>query len=350
MDIEGRFVSMLYKDAGVDVDLGDEFVRRIKSLAESTFGLRVLTALGGFSACYSLEGDRDTVLVASTDGVGTKLKVAFMVDRHDTVGIDLVAMCVNDILVSGAQPLFFLDYIATGKLEMEKAVSIIEGIVNGCKEAGCSLIGGETAEMPGFYGRGEYDLVGFAVGLANKGEMIDGAQISPGDRLIGLASSGLHSNGYSLVRRILFDQLNVHVDDRIGELRRTVGEELLEPTRIYVRTVMSLKQEVRLRGIAHITGGGITGNLSRILPRSCKASLRKGSWQVPPIFSFLQKEGRISEEEMWRTFNNGIGMILVVKDEESEDVLMRLKELGERPYLIGEIAEAREEEERVEFI
>jgi phosphoribosylformylglycinamidine cyclo-ligase len=362
MEIERRFVSMRYKDAGVDVDLGDEFVRRIKSLAESTFDPRVLTALGGFSdprvltalggfsACYSLEGRRDTVLVASTDGVGTKLKVAFMVDRHDTVGIDLVAMCVNDILVSGAQPIFFLDYIATGKLEMEKAVSIIEGIVNGCKEAGCSLIGGETAEMPGFYDRGGYDLVGFAVGLANKGEMIDGAEISPGDRLIGLASSGLHSNGYSLVRRILFDQLNVHVDDRIGELGRTVGEELLEPTRIYVRAVMSLKQEVRLHGIAHITGGGMRGNLPRILPRSCKASVRKGSWQVPPIFSFLQREGRIPEEEMWRTFNNGIGMILVVKAEESEGILMRLEELGERPYLIGEITEAKGEEERVEFI
>jgi len=341
---------MPYKEAGVDVDLGDEFVRRIKSLAESTFGPQVLTALGGFSACYSLEGHRDTVLVASTDGVGTKLKVAFMTDRHDTVGIDLVAMCVNDILVSGAQPLFFMDYIATGKLEMGKAVSIIEGIVKGCKEAGCSLVGGETAEMPGFYGRGEYDVVGFAVGIANKGEIIDGSEISAGDRLIGLASSGLHSNGYSLVRKIVFDRLNLHVDDRIEEVGRTIGEELLEPTRIYVKPMMPLKQEFHLRGIAHITGGGIKGNLSRILPRNCKASLRRGSWQVPPVFSFLQREGRIPEEEMWRTFNNGIGMILVVKAEESEGVLMRLKDLGERPYLIGEIAEAKGEEERVEFI
>jgi phosphoribosylformylglycinamidine cyclo-ligase len=304
---------MLYKEAGVDVGLGEEYVRRIKSLAESTFGPRVLTKLGGFTACYSLDhiGHQTPVLVASTDGVGTKLKIAFMVDRHDTVGIDLVAMCVNDILVSGAQPLFFMDYIATGKLELEKAVSIIEGIVKGCKEAGCSLTGGETAEMPGFYGQGEYDLVGFVLGIANRGEMIDGSEISPGNRLIGLASSGLHSNGYSLVRKIVFDQLNLHVKDWVEELGRTIGEELLEPTRIYVKAVMSLQQEFRLRGIAHVTGGGIKGNLPRILPPTYKASLRKGSWQVPPIFSFLQREGRIPEEEMWRTFNNGIGMILV---------------------------------------
>ena len=241
---------MLYKEAGVDVGLGEEFVRRIKSLAESTFGPRVLTKLGGFTACYSLDhiGHQTPVLVASTDGVGTKLKIAFMVDRHDTVGIDLVAMCVNDILVSGAQPLFFMDYIATGKLELEKAVSIIEGIVKGCKEAGCSLIGGETAEMPGFYGQGEYDLVGFVLGIANRGEMIDGSEISPGNRLVGLASSGLHSNGYSLVRKIVFDQLNLHVKDWVEELGRTIEEELLEPTRIYVKAVMSLQQEFRLRG------------------------------------------------------------------------------------------------------
>jgi phosphoribosylformylglycinamidine cyclo-ligase len=343
---------MLYKDSGVDIDLGDEFVRRIKSLAESTFSPRVLTTLGGFTACYSLDhiGHRSPVLVASTDGVGTKLKVAFMADRHDTVGIDLVAMCVNDLIVSGAQPLFFMDYIATGKLTLEKAVSIIEGIVKGCKEAGCSLIGGETAEMPGFYGLNEYDLVGFVLGIANKGEMIDGSQISIGDRMIRLASSGLHSNGYSLVRKILFDHLNLHVDDWIEELGRTIGEELLEPTRIYVKAVKPLNQEFHLRGIAHITGGGIKGNLPRILPRGCKASLRKGNWQVPPIFSFLQREGRISEEEMWRTFNNGIGMILVVEAEETESILIRLKELGERAYLIGEISEANGEGERVEFI
>ncbi|UCD71179.1 MAG: phosphoribosylformylglycinamidine cyclo-ligase [Syntrophobacterales bacterium] len=343
-------MAMLYKDAGVDVDLGEEFVRRIKSLAESTFGPRVLTKLGGFTARYSLEGLRDTVLVASTDGVGTKLKVAFMVDRHDTVGIDLVAMCVNDILVSGAQPLFFMDYIATGKLDLGKAVSVIEGIVKGCKEAGCSLIGGETAEMPGFYVNGEYDLVGFIVGIANKTEMIDGSEICPGDRLIGLASSGLHSNGFSLVRKIVFDQLNLRVDDWVEELGRTIGEELLEPTRIYVNPVLTLKQEFHLRGVAHITGGGIKGNLPRILPRNCKAFLRKGSWQAPPVFSFLEREGRIPEEEMWRTFNNGIGMILIIKAEEVEGVLIRLRELGEGAFLIGEISEAKGEGERVEFI
>jgi len=259
--------------------------------------------------------------------------------------------CVsNDILVSGAQPLFFMDYIATGKLELEKAVSVIEGIVKGCKEAVCSLIGGETAEMPGFYGRGEYDLVGFALGIANKGEVIDGSEISAGDRLIGLASSGLDSNGYSLVRKVVFDQLNLRVDDWVEELGRTIGEELLEPTRVYAKPVMPLKQEFRIRGIAHITGGGIKGNLPRILPPRCKASLRKGSWQVPPIFSFLQRMGRIPEEEMWRTFNNGIGMILLVKTEEAEDVLIRLKELGERAFLIGRISEVKGEEEKVEFI
>jgi phosphoribosylformylglycinamidine cyclo-ligase len=343
---------MLYKDAGVDVDLGEEFVRRIKPLVESTFNSRVLTSLGGFSACYSLGrmGHRDPVLVASTDGVGTKLKVAFMVDRHDTVGIDLVAMCVNDILVSGAQPLFFMDYIATGKLELGKANSIIEGISKGCKEAGCSLIGGETAEMPGFYGPGEYDLAGFAVGIASRGAMIDGSEISPGDRLIGLSSSGLHSNGYSLARKIVFDHLNLQVDDWIEELGRTIGDELLEPTRIYAKTVVPVKWEFRLLGIAHITGGGMRGNLPRILPRGCKASLHKGRWRVPPIFSFLQEEGRISEEEMWRTFNNGIGMILVVRAEETESLLTRLKKLGEEAYLIGEISEAKGQGERVEFV
>jgi phosphoribosylformylglycinamidine cyclo-ligase len=343
---------MLYRDAGVNVDLGDEFVRRIKPLVESTFGPRVLTALGGFSAGYSLNHGKhqDPVLVASTDGVGTKLKVAFMADRHDTVGIDLVAMCVNDILTSGAEPHFFMDYIATGKLEPEKAVSLIEGIVRGCKEAGCSLIGGETAEMPGFYGVGEYDLVGFALGIVNRGEIIDGSEISPGDRLIGIASSGLHSNGYSLVRKIVFDHLNFTVDERVEELGRTLGEELLEPTRIYAKAVLSLKHELRLRGIAHITGGGIRGNLPRILPSHCKASLRRGSWEVPPIFSFLQREGNIPEEEMWGTFNNGIGMVLVVKAEDAEGCFKRLKELGETPYLIGEISEAGEEEERVEFV
>jgi phosphoribosylformylglycinamidine cyclo-ligase len=351
-EFQRRYVSMLYRDAGVNVDLGDEFVRRIKPLAESTFGPRVLTGLGGFSACYSMGqmGYRDPVLVASTDGVGTKLKVAFMVDRHDTVGIDLVAMCVNDILVIGAHPLFFMDYIATGKLELGRAVSIIEGMVQGCKEAGCSLIGGETAEMPEFYGEGEYDLAGFAVGIANRGEMIDGSEISPGDRLIGLSSSGLHSNGYSLARKVVFDHLNLRVDHWVEELGRTIGEELLEPTRIYVKTVMDLKREFRLRGIAHITGGGMRGNLPRILPRGCKASLQRGSWHVPPIFSFLQEEGRIPEEEMWRTFNNGIGMILVVQALEAEGVLTRLKESGETAYLIGEISEARGEGERVEFI
>jgi phosphoribosylformylglycinamidine cyclo-ligase len=343
---------MLYRDAGVNVDLGDEFVRRIKPLVESTFGPRVLTALGGFSAGYSLSNDehQDPVLVASTDGVGTKLKVAFMADRHDTVGIDLVAMCVNDILTSGAEPHFFMDYIATGKLELERVVSLVEGIVKGCNEAGCSLIGGETAEMPGFYGDGEYDLVGFALGIVNRGDRIDGSEISPGDRLIGIASSGLHSNGYSLVRKIVFDRLNATMDERVEELGRTIGEELLEPTRIYAKAVLSLKREIRLRGIAHITGGGIRGNLPRILPSRCKASLRKGSWEVPPIFSFLQREGDISEEEMWGTFNNGIGMVLVVRVEDAEGCFMRLKELGETAYLIGEISQADEEGERVEFI
>jgi phosphoribosylformylglycinamidine cyclo-ligase len=352
MDFTGRYGPMLYKGAGVDVDLEEELVRRIKPLVESTVDPRVLTSLGGFSGCYSLDrmGHRDPVLVASTDGVGTKLKVAFMVDRHDTVGIDLVAMCVNDILVSGAQPLFLMDYMATGKLELEKANSIIEGIVKGCKEAGCSLIGGETAEMPGFYRPGEYDLAGFAVGIASRGEMIGGAEISPGDTLIGLSSSGLHSNGYSLVRKIVFDSLQLHVDDWIEELGRTIGNELLEPTRIYAKTVMSLKREFRLLGIAHITGGGITGNLARILPNGCKVSLQRGSWRVPPIFSFLQREGRIPEEEMWRTFNNGIGMILVVRAEQAEGVLTRLKEWGEEAYLIGEISEAKKEGERLEFM
>src|SRR4030066_2088693 len=269
-----------YKDAGVDIEKGDAFVQSIKPMVESTFRPEVLTKIGGFAGCVSLNLERykKPILVSSTDGVGTKLKIAFMMDRHETVGIDLVAMCVNDIVVSGAKPLFLLDYIATSQLDPEKAAKVVSGIVKGCIEAECSLIGGETAEMPGFYKAGEYDLAGFAVGIVEDAQVIDGSGAPVGDKLIGIASSGLHSNGYSLVRKLLLDQLKMDLEKRVEEIGEVLGEELLRPTRIYVKTVLNLTRDFHIGGIAHITGGGITGNLPRIIPKGCKAMVRKGTW------------------------------------------------------------------------
>src|SRR4030066_2510673 len=279
-----------YKNAGVDIEKGDAFVQAIKPMVEATFRPEVLTKIGGFAGCISLNPERykKPILVSSTDGVGTKLKVAFLMNHHDTVGIDLVAMCVNDIVVSGAKPLFFLDYLATSKLDTEKATKVVSGIVKGCIEAECSLIGGETAEMPGFYKAGEYDLAGFAVGIVEDAQVIDGSGVTVGDKLIGIASSGLHSNGYSLVRKLLLDQLKMDLEKRVEEIGEVLGEELLRPTRIYVKTVLNLTRDFHIGGIAHITGGGITGNLPRIIPKGCKAMVRKGTWEVPPIFPFLK--------------------------------------------------------------
>jgi phosphoribosylformylglycinamidine cyclo-ligase len=341
-----------YKDAGVDVEKGDAFVQAIKPMVESTFRPEVLTKIGGFAGCVTLNLERykKPILVSSTDGVGTKLKIAFLMDRHDTVGIDLVAMCVNDIVVSGAKPLFLLDYFATSTLDTEKTTKVVSGIVKGCIEAECSLIGGETAEMPGFYKEGEYDLAGFAVGIVENSQLIDGSSVTVGDNLIGIASNGLHSNGYSLVRKLLFHQHKMDLEKRVEEIGEILGEELLRPTRIYVKTVLNLMRDFHIGGIAHITGGGITGNLPRIIPRGCKAIVHRGTWDIPPIFSFLKEKGKISEEEMLRTFNNGVGMILIVRPKEVEDILDRLHSLGEKTFIIGEVGKTEREQETIEFI
>jgi phosphoribosylformylglycinamidine cyclo-ligase len=335
--------SLTYKQSGVDIEAGDRFVSLIKPLVRKTFRPEVLTDLGGFGGLFRLPLRRykDPVLVSGTDGVGTKLKVAFLMDRHDTVGIDLVAMCVNDVVVSGAEPIFFLDYLATGKLKPGKAVKIVKGIAEGCRQAGCALIGGETAEMPSIYAEGEYDLAGFAVGVVEKSKVVDGRRIKTGDALIGFASSGLHSNGYSLVRKVIFEMAGLTVHDRIPDLGHPIGEELLTPTRIYVKALLSLLRDSSLggaiKGIAHITGGGITGNLPRILPAGCSALITRSSWEVPPIFRFLQNKGGIAEDEMYHTFNMGIGMMLVVSRDRVKKLLARAKRLGEKAFVIGEI-------------
>jgi phosphoribosylformylglycinamidine cyclo-ligase len=340
-----------YKDSGVDIEKGDSFVQAIKSMVEATFRPEVMTKIGGFAGCVSLNLERykKPILVSSTDGVGTKLKIAFLMDRHDTVGIDLVAMCVNDIVVSGARPLFLLDYFATSRLDQEKAIQVVSGIAKGCVEAECSLIGGETAEMPGFYTEGEYDLAGFAVGIAEDAQLIDGSSVTVGDRLIGIASSGLHSNGYSLVRKVILEHHRMDLGKRVEEIGEVLGEELLRPTRIYVKTVLNLVRDFKIGGIAHITGGGITGNLPRIIPSGCKAIVHKGTWEVPPIFPFLKEKGNIPEDEMFKTFNNGIGMILIVKSKEAGEILERLHSMGEKAFLIGEIGKAEKGKDPIEF-
>lgn len=272
-----------------------------------------------------------------------------MMDRHDTIGIDLVAMCVNDIVLTGAKPLFLLDYLATSQLDPARGKAVVEGIVKGCLEAECSLIGGETAEMPGFYKKGEYDLAGFAVGIVENAELIDGTRVTVGDKVIGIASSGLHSNGFSLVRKVLLDHHKMNLKKQVEEIGEILGEELLRPTRIYVKTVLNLVRDFSMGGIAHITGGGITENIPRVIPKGCRANIHRGTWDVPLIFPFLKERGKISEEEMFRTFNNGIGMILIVKPKDLEDILGRLRSLGEKAFAIGEIERANKDQPRVVF-
>ncbi len=329
-----------YKQSGVDIDAGNEFVRRIKPLVRSTFRPEVLADLGGFSGLFKLQAERykEPVLVSGTDGVGTKLKVAFMMDRHDTVGIDLVAMCVNDIAVSGAEPLFFLDYFATGKLAVSKGEAVVRGIAEGCRQAGCALIGGETAEMPSFYPEGEYDLAGFAVGVVDKPKIIDGATIKPGDAVVGLASTGLHSNGYSLARRALFEEGQLNIRSKLVDLDRPLGDVLLTPTRIYAKQVLALAAEFPVKGIAHITGGGLTENLPRVFPKDCRAQIRRGAWPVPPIFSLIKKIGRVDDAEMYRVFNMGIGLALVVAARDADAVIAKAAALGDKAYRIGDMA------------
>ena len=328
-----------YKQSGVDIDAGNEFIRRIKPLVRGTFRPEVLTDLGGFGGLFKLQADRykEPVLVSGTDGVGTKLKIAFLMDKHDTVGIDLVAMCVNDIAVSGAEPLFFLDYFATGKLAVSKGEAVVRGIAEGCKQAGCALIGGETAEMPSFYPEGEYDLAGFAVGVVDKPKIIDGATIKPGDVLVGLASTGLHSNGFSLARRALFEDGGLDVRSKLVDLDRPLGEVLLTPTRIYAKQVLAMAAEFQVKGIAHITGGGLTENLPRVFPKDCKAQLRRGSWPIPPIFSLIKKIGRVDEAEMYRVFNMGIGLVLIVSAKDADAVIAKAATFGDTGYKIGEM-------------
>jgi phosphoribosylformylglycinamidine cyclo-ligase len=299
----------------------------------------VVAGVGGFSALFDLKGRgyRHPVLVSSTDGVGTKLKIAFMTGIHDTVGIDLVAMGVNDILTQGAAPLFFLDYFVCGKLDIQIAAAVVRGIAAGCRQAGCALIGGETAEHPGDFPKGEYDLAGFVVGVLEKKKIINPAVVAAGDVLIGIPSSGLHSNGYSLARKVLLEQGRLQIRQRIPELGRTLGEELLEPTRIYAKITRRLFNRFPIKGAAHITGGGITGNLPRVLPKGRRAVIERGSWPVPPVFDLIQKLGRVAQAEMDSTFNNGLGLILVVDNKSADGVLRSLKQIGERAFVIGEI-------------
>jgi len=328
--------NLSYRDAGVDIDAGNALVERIKPVVAKTFRPGVLTGLGGFGALFELPAGRyrNPVLVSGTDGVGTKLKLALDLRRHDTVGIDLVAMCVNDIVVTGAEPLFFLDYYATGRLELEVATDVIRGIARGCEQAGCALTGGETAEMPGMYAEGDYDLAGFAVGIAEKDALITPERVRPGDALVAIASSGAHSNGYSLIRKIL-KVSGIPLDRRVGDV--PLADALLAPTRIYVRPLLRLMGEVRVHGLAHITGGGITENLPRALPAGTKARVDLSSWQRPPLFRWLQEQGGVAETEMLRTFNCGVGMIACVAAPDLERTCAILAEAGEQAWPLGSV-------------
>ncbi len=327
-----------YRDAGVDIDEGDRLVELIKPHARRTLRPEVLGGIGGFGGLFALDPKRwrEPVLVSGTDGVGTKLKVAFLAGRHDTVGIDLVAMCVNDIAVLGAEPLFFLDYYATGKLQAEQAAQVVKGIAEGCHQAGCALIGGETAELPGFYQAGEYDLAGFAVGCVERSQIVDGRAVAPGDAVIGVASSGLHSNGYSLARKVLLERHALEAQlDALGG--RSLADALLEPTRIYAKDVLGLLQKVNVKAIAHITGGGLPGNVPRSLPDGTRAVLDERRWPRHPLFDLIEREGQVPHDEMYRTFNMGIGLVLVVAPGESQAAVGLLAARGVDAWMVGGI-------------
>jgi phosphoribosylformylglycinamidine cyclo-ligase len=341
-----------YKDAGVDIDAGNRLVDRIRPLIRKTHRPEVIGDVGGFGGLFSLGGKyKEPVLVASTDGVGTKLKIAFALGKHDTVGIDLVAMVVNDIIVQGAEPLVFLDYFATGRLEVAVAETVIGGIAEGCHEAGCALIGGETAEMPSMYPDGEYDLAGFGVGVVDKGSIIDGSEVHVGEALVGVASSGLHSNGYSLVRKLLLAEKGYALDRVLPGLDVPLGEELLRPTKIYVRPILNLLREFPIHGLAHITGGGLTENIPRILPDGVTARIDPRSWTRPPIFDLIQREGAIDDAEMRRTFNNGVGMVAIVPEKDADEVMTRLRGQSLDAWVIGDIAKRKKSDsDRVVFV
>ncbi len=324
-----------YRDAGVDIDAGDAFIDVIKPVAKRTQREGCLSGLGGFGALFQIpQNYKEPILVSGTDGVGTKLKLAFDLNKHDTIGIDLVAMCVNDVLVQGAEPLFFLDYFATGKLTPDVAAQVVAGIGEGCVQANAALIGGETAEMPGMYRDGEYDLAGFCVGAVEKSEIIDGSKVKAGDVLIGLASSGAHSNGYSLIRKVI-DTYNVGLDTEIGG--QALAETVLAPTRIYVRSVLALMQDVDVHALAHITGGGIPGNLNRVLPDNCHAIVQESNWEWPALFTWMMETANIERTEMYRTFNCGVGMILVVDAANADKAIEHLSNSGENAFIVGEI-------------
>jgi len=329
---------MDYKSAGVDVEAGYKAVRLMRNDVKRTFRPEVLTDIGGFGGLFALNKDKyeEPVLVSGTDGVGTKLKIAFLLDKHDTVGIDAVAMCVNDIVCGGAEPLFFLDYIALGKNRPEKVAQIVKGVAEGCVMSGCSLIGGETAEMPGFYPENEYDIAGFAVGIVDRKKIIDGKTIKAGDKLIGLASSGVHSNGFSLIRK-LFNPTEEKLRKQIDQLGATLGEELLKPTRIYVKTILQLKDKFPIKGLSNITGGGFIENIPRMVPDGLRVRINLGSWPVLPIFELLKELGGMSVDSIYNTFNMGIGMVMAVDPGIEQDVVAYLGTLGEKAYVIGEV-------------
>ena len=338
-----------YKDAGVDIEAKGKFTTDIYQQLRRTFGPRVIENPGGFAGLFSLNYDsklfsknyKHPVLVASTDGVGTKLKIAFMMDRHDTIGIDLVAMCVNDILVMGAEPVFFLDYMASSRMIPGKMKEVLHGIANGCCEADCALLGGETPEMPGFYHDGEYDLAGFAVGVVERKKIINGKGIGAGDVVIGLKSSGLHSNGFSLVRKVIFEKAKLDVNSKLKTINGTIGDELLKPTKIYVKPIRALLRHYRskkvVKGMAHITGGGLVENIPRVLPEGCSVRIKKGSWPVPAIFEVIQKRGKIDEGEMYNVLNMGIGMVLIVSKYYAPSIMKKLKQMKEDSFIIGKV-------------
>jgi phosphoribosylformylglycinamidine cyclo-ligase len=336
---------LTYRDAGVDIDAGNKAVDLMKKHVRSTYRPEVLGDIGGFGGLFALDVAkyRQPVLVSGTDGVGTKLCIAFMADKHDTIGQDAVAMCVNDILVQGAEPLFFLDYLAVGKLAPEQVAAIVSGIAGACLESGCSLIGGETAEMASFYKKGEYDIGGFAVGVAERSKLITGQSIQPGDVLLGLPSSGLHSNGYSLVRKICFDVKEIDINQFIPELGKTLGEELLVPTKLYPKACLPLIEKYEIKGMVHITGGGFYENIPRVLPEGCGVEIDTQSWPKPPVFALLQQWGNVAWTEMYRTFNMGIGMILVVPPSEVQNIQDDLTARGEASFVIGQVTQGTKE-------
>ncbi len=334
-------LSDAYKEAGVDIAAGNEAVELMKKHVKRTYRPEVLSGIGGFGGLFGLDKDKyeEPILVSGTDGVGTKLKLAFAMDKHDTIGIDAVAMCVNDIVVSGAEPLFFLDYLACDKVIPEKIEAIVAGIAEGCVQSGCALIGGETAEMPGMYSEGEYDIAGFSVGIVDKKNIIDGSKIKDGDVVIGLASSGIHSNGFSLVRKLLLEKSGYKLTDRVDVLDAVLGDVLLTPTKIYVKTILELMNKVTLKGLVHITGGGFIENIPRVLPDTVNVEIDYGTWPILPIFDLLQSKGGITNNDMFRTFNMGIGMVIVVSPEQAEETLKVAAVLGEEAYRIGQVTE-----------